>query len=59
MGLVYILIVIALILVCRVTIRYDPLFDFVKSGDRYILYLWYTRYDEGEYTRTYIKIFEI
>lgn len=46
----------------RAYIRYDPLLDLVKSGDKYILFLWYNKYDswEDEYcTRKYIKLFEI
>lgn len=46
----------------RAYIRYDPKFDWVESGNRYILFFWYNKYDswDDEYcTRKYIKLFEI
>lgn len=46
----------------RAYIRYDPKFDLVESGKKYILFFWYNKYDswDDEYcTRKYIKLFEI
>ena len=49
------------ILLLRTFTRYDPNLDLVQSGRKYILFLWYNKYDwsdkyEG---RKYIKLFEI
>lgn len=49
------------ILLIRTFTRYDPNLDLVQSGRKYILLLWYNKYDwsdkyEG---RRYIKLFEI
>ena len=49
------------ILLIRTFTRYDPNLDLVQSGRKYILFLWYNKYDwndkyEG---RKYIKLFEI
>lgn len=46
----------------RAYIRYDPKFDLVESGNKYILFFWYNKYNswDDEYcTRKYIKLFEI
>lgn len=46
----------------RSYIRYDPKFDWVESGEKYILFFWYNKYDswDDEYCiRKYIKLFEI
>lgn len=46
----------------RAYIRYDPKFDLVESGKKYILFFWYNKYDswDDKYcTRKYIKLFEI
>ena len=41
--------------------RYEPKLDLVKSRNKYIMLLWYNKYDwTREYvTRTYIKLFEV
>lgn len=41
--------------------RYDPNLDLVQSGRKYILFLWYNKYNwNDEYEgRRYIKLFEI
>ena len=49
------------ILLIRTFNRYSPNLDLVQSGRKYILFLWYNKYDwsdkyEG---RRYIKLFEI
>ena len=49
------------ILLIRTFNRYGPSLDLVQSGRKYILFLWYNKYDwsdkyEG---RRYIKLFEI
>lgn len=46
----------------RAYVRYEPKFDLVQSGDKYILFFWYNKYDSwnAEYcTRKYIKLFEV
>lgn len=49
-----------IILLIRVFIRYDPKFDLVQSGRKYILFFWYNKYLNEEYEgRKYIKLFEI
>lgn len=41
--------------------RYDPKFDLVQSGNKYILFFWYNKFSwTNEYEgRTYIKLFEL
>lgn len=41
--------------------RYDPKFDLVQSGNKYILFFWYNKYNwTNEYEgRAYIKLFEL
>lgn len=48
-------------LLIRTSTRYDPYLDLVQSGRKYILFLWYNKYNwSGEYEgRKYIKLFEI
>lgn len=46
----------------RAYIRYGPKFDLVESGNKYILFFWYNKYDSWDdehCTRKYIKLFEI
>ena len=49
------------ILLIRTFNRYGPNLDLVQSGRKYILLLWYNKYDwNDEYDgRKYIKLFEI
>ena len=49
------------ILLIRTFTRYDPNLDLVQSGRKYILFLWYNKYDwSNKYEgRRYIKLFEI
>ena len=49
------------ILLIRTSTRYDPNLDLAQSGRKYILFLWYNKYNwSGEYEgRKYIKLFEI
>ena len=49
------------ILLIRTFNRYGPNLDLVQSGRKYILFLWYNKYDwNDEYEgRRYIKLFEI
>lgn len=49
------------ILLIRTFTRYDPYLDLAQSGRKYILFLWYNKYNwSGEYEgRKYIKLFEI
>lgn len=45
-------------LLIRILLRYEPKFDLVISGNRFILLLWYNKYyDNDEKKRVYIKIF--
>lgn len=41
--------------------RYDPKLDLVLSGNKYILFLWYNKFNwSNKYEgRTYIKLFEL
>lgn len=41
--------------------RYDPKFDLVQSGNKYILFFWYNKFSwTNEYEgRVYIKLFEL
>ena len=40
--------------------RYLPKIDVVISGNKYIVLLWYNKwYWDGQYKRTYIKLFKI
>lgn len=41
--------------------RYDPKFDLIQSGNKYILFFWYNKYSwTNEYEgRAYIKLFEL
>lgn len=41
--------------------RYDPKFDLVQSGNKYILFFWYNKFDfYGIYEgRRYIKLLEL
>lgn len=57
-GLIIISLIIGVIIVF---IRYEPKLDLVLSKNKYILLLWYNKYDwTGVYvTRTYIKLFEV
>lgn len=59
--LVVLVSLLGVILLIRTFTRYDPSFDLVLSGRRYILLLWYNKYNlndkyEG---RKFIKLFEI
>ena len=50
-----------IVFLVRIFTRYDPKFDLVKSGNKYILFFWYNKYswaDEYE-GRAYIKLFEL
>lgn len=49
------------ILLIRTFTKYDPNLDLVQSGKKYILFLWYNKYNYGgEYEgKKHIKLFEI
>lgn len=60
--LVFILIVALLVGAAIVFTRYEPKLDLVKSRNKYIMLLWYNKYDLDwsiYITRTYIKLFEV
>lgn len=62
MQLLYFLLITALIVgAIIIFIRYEPRLDLVKSGNKYILLLWFNKYGWlGDYEkRTYIKLFEV
>lgn len=50
-----------IVFLVRAFIRYDPKFDLIQSGNKYILFFWYNKYSwTNEYKgRVYIKLFEI
>lgn len=54
-------IMVIIIIAIVVFTRYEPKLDLVKSSNKYILFLWYNKYNwVGEYCRrTYIKLFEV
>ena len=59
--LVVLVSLLGVILLIRTFNRYGPNLDLVQSGRKYILFVWYNKYDwsdkyEG---RRYIKLFEI
>ena len=59
--LVVLVSLLGVILLIRTFNRYGPNLDLVQSGRKYILFLWYNKYNwSGEYEgRKYIKLFEI
>ena len=47
-----------LLLIIKILLRYKPRFDLVVSGNRFILLLWYNKYDDSNMKkRVYIKLF--
>jgi hypothetical protein len=47
-----------LLLIIKILLRYEPKFDLVVSNNRFILLLWYNRYDDNNIKkRVYIKLF--
>lgn len=49
-----------IILLIRGLVRYNPKLDLVESGRKYILLLWYNKYDcTGDYKRIHIKLFSL
>lgn len=59
-----VLLVFTIILIVGVIVsftRYEPKLDLVKSKNKYIMLLWYNKYNwTGEYIkRAYIKLFEV
>lgn len=62
MQLMSFIIIIALIVGAIIVFtRYEPKLDLFKSRNKYIMLLWYNKYDwTGVYViRTYIKLFEV
>lgn len=59
--LYFVIVIVLLIGAIIVFTRYEPRLDLVKSGNKYLMLLWYDKYDwSGIYvTRTYIKLFEV
>lgn len=47
-----------LLLIIKILLRYEPKFDLIVSNNRFILLLWYNRYDDNNIKkRVYIKLF--
>lgn len=47
-----------LLLIIKILLRYEPKFDLVISNNRFILLLWYNRYDDNNIKkRVYTKLF--
>lgn len=47
-----------LLLIIKILLRYKPKFDLVVSGNRFILLLWYNKYDDSNMKkRVYTKLF--
>lgn len=61
MQLLYSLIIALIAGAIIIFIRYKPMLDLVESGNKYILLLWFNKYDWlGDYERrTYIILFEV
>lgn len=61
MQLLYSLIIALIVGAIIIFIRYKPMLDLVESGNKYILLLWFNKYDWlGDYERrTYIILFEV
>ena len=55
MYIITILGVLILLLIIKILLRYEPRFDLVISNNKFILLLWYNKYNKKE--RTYIKLF--
>lgn len=50
-----------IVFLVRTFTRYDPKLDLVQSGNKYILFFWYNKFNwANEYEgRVYIKLFEL
>lgn len=61
MQLLYSLIIALIAGAIIIFIRYKPMLDLVESGNKYVLLLWFNKYDWlGDYERrTYIILFEV
>lgn len=47
-----------LFLIIKILLKYEPKFDLVVSNNRFILLLWYNRYDDNNIKkRVYTKLF--
>ena len=47
-----------LLLIIKILLRYEPRFDLVVSDNRFILLLWYNKYDDINIKkRVYTKLF--
>lgn len=47
-----------LLLIIKILLRYEPKFDLIVSNNRFILLLWYNRYDDNNIKkRVYTKLF--
>lgn len=47
-----------LLLIIKILLRHKPRFDLVVSGNRFILLLWYNKYDDSNMKkRVYTKLF--
>lgn len=50
--------IIIFLLIIKILLRYKPKFDLVVSGNRFILLLWYNKYDDSNVKkRVYTKLF--
>lgn len=60
MYIITILGVLILLLIIKILLRYEPRFDLVISNNKFILLLWYNKYNKHnkkDIERTYIKLF--
>lgn len=50
-----------LLLIIKMLLKYEPKFDLVVSNNKFIILLWYNKYDKNSRYegRKYIKLFEI
>ena len=60
MYIITILGVLILFLIIKILLKYEPQFDLVMSNNKFILLLWYNKYNKHnkkDIERTYIKLF--
>lgn len=57
MYIITILGVLTLFLIIKILLKYEPRFDLVMSNNKFILLLWYNKYNKKDIERTYIKLF--
>ena len=57
MYIITILGVLTLFLIIKILLKYEPRFNLVMFNNKFILLLWYNKYNKKDIERTYIKLF--